>query len=70
MLSNHNFYGWQSCDGSLIREGPMKGKSTPNLNGEGRFLRGGNVQSSWSFQDDMVQDHSHSVNDPSSIYII
>ena len=33
--------GWQRCDGSTIEEGIWKGKITPDLNGEKRFLRGG-----------------------------
>ncbi len=33
--------GWQECDGSPITEGPLAGSSTPDLNGQGLFLRGG-----------------------------
>ena len=55
--------GWQKCDGSPILDGPLKGQNTPNLNGEGRFLRGGSVTDSWTAQGDMVQDHYHRVSD-------
>merc|ERR1711962_511812 len=33
--------GWQRCDGSLILEGQFTGLTTPNLNGDRYFLRGG-----------------------------
>ncbi len=33
--------GWMKCDGSTIDMGPWKTFTTPNLNGENRFLRGG-----------------------------
>ena len=32
--------GWQECDGAEIVDGIWKGQKTPNINGEGRFLRG------------------------------
>merc|ERR1712107_84210 len=32
---------WQACDGSIIRNGPWAGRSTPDLNEQRRFLRGG-----------------------------
>jgi len=54
--------GWQLCDGSLINDGPMKGNNTVDLNGEGRFLRGG--ESPGTLQDDAVQNHKHTVSDP------
>ena len=36
--------GWQKCDGSTILAGPMEGQSTPDLNGEKLFLRGGSSE--------------------------
>jgi hypothetical protein len=45
-------YGWMKCDGSLIDKGPWKNFVTPNLNGEGRFLRGGTPL---EMQDDAFQ---------------
>ena len=36
----------------------------PNLNGDGRFLRGGSASQVLTMQDDSVEDHSHSVSDP------
>jgi len=56
--------GWQRCDGSLILEGPFTGLTTPNLNGERYFLRGGNDSSVTLMETDMVQDHVHDVDDP------
>ena len=53
------------CDGSPIPSpSPWEGFLTPNLNGEGRFLRGGNPDQVLSFQDDMFLDHDHSITDP------
>jgi len=54
--------GWQLCDGSVITEGPLAGKNTEDLNGQGRFLRGGS--SAGSLQDDALQTHQHTVSDP------
>merc|ERR1712012_709120 len=56
--------GWQRCDGSLILEGPFTGPTTPNLNGERYFLRGGDDFSVTLMETDMVQDHSHDIHDP------
>jgi len=56
--------GWQRCDGSLILEGPFTGLTTPNLNGERYFLRGGNDSTVTLMETDMVQDHVHDVDDP------
>ena len=56
-------HGWLLCDGSVILEGPFKGNSTPNLNGEARFLRGGVGGNVGTFQEDQIQDHPHSVSD-------
>merc|ERR1711962_1759144 len=56
--------GWQRCDGSLILEGPFTGLTTPNLNGERYFLRGGNDSTVTLMETDMVQDHVHDFDDP------
>ena len=53
------------CDGSEILEGPMASQRTPNLNGEERFLRGTAIETNaWQFQDAMLENHIHDVNDP------
>ena len=54
------------CDGSIIRhqKSPWKGNRVPNLNGDGRFLRGGSASQVLTMQDDSVEDHTHSVSDP------
>ena len=51
--------GWVLCDGSVIPKGVWQGSHTPNLNGEGRFLRGGNPDQVLSLENHMVQDHTH-----------
>merc|ERR1719369_810904 len=51
--------GWQKCDGSQILSGPLINLRTPNLNGEGLFLRGGNDEDVTDVQEDMVLDHTH-----------
>merc|ERR1719391_309047 len=56
--------GWQRCDGSNITEGPFAGLNTPNLNGERYFLRGGDDSTVTTMENDMVQDHTHDVDDP------
>ena len=56
--------GWQRCDGSIITEGPFAGLITPNLNGERYFLRGGDDFTVTRTEEDMVQDHTHDVEDP------
>jgi len=64
-LSNTNLpQGWQLCDGSVIETGPMRNVYTPNLNGEGRFLRGDNGFTAWTYQDQMLVNHGHAVHDP------
>ena len=57
-------HGWLLCNGSVILEGPLRGNTTPNLNGEERFLRGGLGYNVGTFQEDQIQDHYHSVSDP------
>lgn len=56
--------GWQLCDGSKIESGPMNNIFTPNLNGEDYFLRGGSTSSDWIFQEQMLENHGHSIVDP------
>jgi len=60
--------GWERCDGHVIRSGPLKGERTPNLNEEGRFLRGGELQHVGLRFDDQIKSHTHTanvvVNDP------
>ena len=51
--------GWQRCDGSQIELGIWKGKTTPNLNGERRFLRGGLDTDMLTLEDDQLEDHLH-----------
>jgi len=57
--------GWQRCDGSPISRGPLKGLGlhTPDLNGEGRFLRGGSDHQVGQLEDDSVEDHTHEIKD-------
>jgi len=56
---------WMKCDGSVInyQNSPWKGSRVPNLNGGGRFLRGGSASQVLTMQEDTVEDHSHSVID-------
>ena len=58
--------GWMKCDGSVInyQNSPWKGSRVPNLNGQGRFLRGGSASQVLTMQEDTVEDHTHSVTDP------
>ena len=51
--------GWVLCNGTTIAEGVWKGDKTPNLNGEGRFLRGGDPHEVLNLEEHMVQDHTH-----------
>ncbi len=51
--------GWTSCDGQKLDdpESILHGQTVPDLNGEGRFLRGG--KESGIDQADQMQSHSH-----------
>ncbi len=51
--------GWVECNGQVLDDpdSPYDGLVIPNLNGEGRFLRGGD--SSGTMQDDQFQGHRH-----------
>ncbi len=51
--------GWQRCDGTLIEVGPLVGQNTPDLNSDGRFLRGAADGQSGQFEEDAMQDHTH-----------
>lgn len=52
--------GWIECDGSTIQEpSAWAGQSTPNLNGERRFLRGGTHEQMLLMEEDMILDHMH-----------
>ena len=44
--------GWVFCDGSKIEGGIWDGRTTPNLNGERRFLRGGNENDVLKLEDE------------------
>jgi len=54
--------GWERCDGHIIGSGPMMGKQTPNLNGEGRFLRGGMIEQAGLLFEDQMKEHTHSAS--------
>ena len=45
----------------------MKLKRTPNLNNEGRFLRGGSISINWTYQEEMLEEHGHHIEDPGTI---
>ena len=51
--------GWLPCDGSAIENGPWSGGMTPNLNSNGHFLRGGEANNVFDFEEDQMQDHEH-----------
>ena len=48
--------GWVECDGQLITEGIWNNLRTPNLNGEGLFLRGGSQSNVLEIEGDLVRD--------------
>jgi len=51
--------GWVKCDGRKLKdpESPFHGQVIPDLNGEGRFLRG--AATSGELQDNQMQSHTH-----------
>ena len=56
--------GWQRCDGSVIQAPSIwVNLRTPDLNTEKRFLRGGSDQEVLTLEEDMMQNHEHSVHD-------
>ena len=61
--------GWQKCDGSLINPpSVLAGQRTPDLNNENRFLRGSPDETVLSFEEDMVLEHGHDINDPGHVH--
>lgn len=53
--------GWLECDGQTVNdsESVFNGMSTPDLNGQARFLRGGST--SGTLQADELKSHSHQI---------
>ena len=61
--------GWHKCDGTTIPSGSIwAGKTTPDLNGEMRFLRGAPESSVLETEEDQLQDHKHKFHDPGHIH--
>ena len=57
--------GWQRCDGTTIAAPSIwEDKTTPNLNGERRFLRGGSDEDMLRLEEDQLQQHRHKLVDP------
>ena len=54
---------WVLCDGAEITEGIWAGHTTPNLNGEKRFLRGGAVADALNMEEDAANVESLTVKD-------
>lgn len=55
--------GWVPCDGRQIPSPSVwAGAKTPDLNKEGRFLRGGSEEEARQTQSDAMQDHQHEDN--------
>ena len=51
------------CDGSKIKEGPWKGKTTPDINTSKRFLRGNTVSNVLNLETESVNTKGLSVKD-------
>ena len=52
------------CNGSVIlAPSPWEGETTPNINGEERFLRGGLDADQLQTEEDSLQAHTHDVSD-------
>ena len=51
--------GWQRCDGSAILRGRLTGRTTPDLNSAGLFLRGAAEEAVGGVEEDAVQEHHH-----------
>ena len=63
--------GWQRCDGSTIPPPSVwAGQTTPDLNTERRFLRGGSDETVLTVEEDMMQDHTHGIQDPGHSHVI
>ena len=55
---------YSRCDGSVIpAPSPWEGETTPNINGEERFLRGGLDADQLQIEEDSLQGHTHKVSD-------
>ena len=56
--------GWMCCDGGVIPSKSMwAGKRVPDLNGERRFLRGGDDKDMLKLEDDQLLEHTHNIAD-------
>eukprot|EP00092_Neocalanus_flemingeri_P003166 GFUD01003384.1.p1 GENE.GFUD01003384.1~~GFUD01003384.1.p1 ORF type:complete len:287 (+),score=68.70 GFUD01003384.1:91-861(+) len=51
--------GWQLCDGAVIESGVLRGTDTPDINGEGLFIRGSSVERAGEIEDATIADHTH-----------
>ena len=52
------------CNGAVIlAPSPWEGETTPNINGEERFLRGGLDANQLQTEEDSLQAHTHDVSD-------
>ena len=52
------------CNGAVIlAPSPWEGETTPNINGEERFLRGGVDSVQLETEEDSLQSHTHDVSD-------
>ena len=56
--------GWMKCDGSIVPHGLWSGLHVPDLNGEKRFLRGGEDRDVLKMEDHSIQEHTHFFEDP------
>ena len=63
--------GWMKCDGSNIPpdHGVWSGLYVPDLNGEKRFLRGGDDRDVLKKEDHSIQEHTHLVEDPGHYHV-
>lgn len=61
---------WVECYGQTVNDtaSPYNGLIVPDLNGSGRFLRGG--ASSGALQDDAFQGHKHDLNPGQTIHLL
>ena len=52
--------GWLRCDGSTVPHGSIwAGLTTPDLNGQNLFLRGGGDHQALEMETDQIVDHEH-----------
>merc|ERR1719342_1643682 len=51
--------GWAPCNGTSITKGPFAGGTTPDLNGPGLFLRGGDENSVLELEESQIMEHGH-----------